>query len=79
MPEIAANHPEASLIHEAAIGNIAGEHLVKLMTLGLTEKEAEGLNYCHYRQHETHAGSRFIAYPADKKGVYNIIQTADQH
>jgi Fe-S cluster assembly scaffold protein SufB len=32
---------EASLIHEAAIGKIAGEQLTKLMTLGLTEKEAE--------------------------------------
>ena len=41
VPEIEANHPEASLIHEAAIGKIAGEQLVKLMTLGLTEKEAE--------------------------------------
>ena len=40
-PEIAANHVEASLIHEAAIGKIAGEQLTKLMTLGLTEKEAE--------------------------------------
>ena len=41
IPEIEANHPEASLIHEAAIGKIAGEQLIKLMTLGLTEKEAE--------------------------------------
>ena len=41
VPEISANHPEASLIHEAAIGKIAGEQLIKLMTLGLTEKEAE--------------------------------------
>ncbi len=41
LPEIAANHTEASLIHEAAIGKIAGEQLIKLMTLGLTEKEAE--------------------------------------
>ena len=41
IPEILAQHPEASLIHEAAIGKIAGEQLVKLMTLGLTEKEAE--------------------------------------
>ena len=41
VPEILANHPEASLIHEAAIGKIAGEQLIKLMTLGLTEKEAE--------------------------------------
>lgn len=41
IPEIAANHVEASLIHEAAIGKIAGEQLTKLMTLGLNEKEAE--------------------------------------
>ena len=41
VPEIDAKHPEASLIHEAAIGKIAGEQLVKLMTLGLSEKEAE--------------------------------------
>ena len=41
IPEILAVHPEASLVHEAAIGKIAGEQLVKLMTLGLTEKEAE--------------------------------------
>ena len=41
IPKIVANNTEASLIHEAAIGKIAGEQLVKLMTLGLTEKEAE--------------------------------------
>ena len=41
IPEITANHIEASLIHEAAIGKIAGEQLIKLMTLGLTEAEAE--------------------------------------
>ncbi len=41
VPEIMANHADASLIHEAAIGKIAGEQLVKLMTLGLSEKEAE--------------------------------------
>ena len=41
IPEITANSVEASLIHEAAIGKIAGEQLIKLMTLGLTEKEAE--------------------------------------
>ncbi len=41
IPEIKANHTEASLIHEAAIGKIAGEQLIKLMTLGLSEKEAE--------------------------------------
>ncbi len=41
VPKISANSPDASLIHEAAIGKIAGEQLIKLMTLGLTEKEAE--------------------------------------
>ena len=41
IPEITANSTDASLIHEAAIGKIAGEQLIKLMTLGLTEKEAE--------------------------------------
>lgn len=41
VPEIAANHIDASLIHEAAIGKIAGDQLIKLMTLGLSEKEAE--------------------------------------
>ncbi|MBR6744151.1 MAG: SufD family Fe-S cluster assembly protein [Clostridia bacterium] len=41
IPEITANSIEASLIHEAAIGKIAGEQIVKLMTLGLDEKEAE--------------------------------------
>ncbi len=40
-PEITANNVEANLIHEAAIGKIAGEQLIKLMTLGLSEKEAE--------------------------------------
>lgn len=40
-PKIVANHIDSSLVHEAAIGKIAGEQLVKLMTLGLTEKEAE--------------------------------------
>ena len=41
IPEILAVNPDASLIHEAAIGKIAGEQLIKLMTLGLSEKEAE--------------------------------------
>jgi Fe-S cluster assembly scaffold protein SufB len=41
VPEIVAANVDASLIHEAAIGKIAGEQLIKLMTLGLTEKEAE--------------------------------------
>ncbi len=41
IPELTANHVDAALIHEAAIGKIAGEQLIKLMTLGLTEAEAE--------------------------------------
>ncbi len=41
IPELTANNIDANLIHEAAIGKIAGEQLIKLMTLGLTEKEAE--------------------------------------
>ncbi|MCM1569688.1 MAG: SufD family Fe-S cluster assembly protein [Roseburia sp.] len=41
IPEITANHLDAALIHEAAIGKIAGEQIIKLMTLGLTETEAE--------------------------------------
>lgn len=40
-PELSANHGDAMLIHEAAIGKIAGEQIVKLQTLGLTEEEAE--------------------------------------
>lgn len=41
IPEISCNHVDASLIHEAAIGRIAGEQLLKLQTLGLTAEEAE--------------------------------------
>ena len=41
IPEITANSVEASLVHEAAIGKIAGDQITKLMTLGLTEAEAE--------------------------------------
>lgn len=41
IPKIIANNVEANLIHEAAIGKIAGEQLTKLMTLGLNEKQAE--------------------------------------
>ena len=41
IPQIVANNVEANLIHEAAIGKIAGEQLTKLMTLGLNEKQAE--------------------------------------
>ena len=41
VPEIAANSTEAQLIHEAAIGKIAGDQLLKLQTLGLTQEEAE--------------------------------------
>ncbi len=41
IPRVNANNVDASLIHEAAIGKIAGEQLVKLMSLGLDEKQAE--------------------------------------
>ncbi|MEG2310646.1 MAG: SufD family Fe-S cluster assembly protein [Clostridia bacterium] len=41
IPEILANNVDARLIHEAVIGKIAGEQVVKLMTLGLDEKQAE--------------------------------------
>lgn len=41
IPSLEANNIDAALIHEAAIGKIAGEQLIKLMTLGLTEAEAE--------------------------------------
>ena len=41
VPKIDAISPEASLVHEAAVGKIAGEQLLKLMSLGLTEQEAE--------------------------------------
>ncbi len=41
VPSLTANNIDASLIHEAAIGKIAGEQLTKLMTLGLSEAEAE--------------------------------------
>ena len=40
-PALIANHVDAALIHEAAIGKIAGEQLIKLMTLGLTAEESE--------------------------------------
>ncbi len=40
-PELTAKSTDASLIHEAAIGKIAGEQIIKLQTLGLTEREAE--------------------------------------
>lgn len=41
VPELTANDIDAQLIHEAAIGKIAGEQLIKLMSLGLTSEEAE--------------------------------------
>lgn len=41
IPELEANNIDAALVHEAAIGKIAGEQLIKLMTLGLTQEEAE--------------------------------------
>ena len=42
-PKIVAEDVNATLVHEAAIGKIAGEQLIKLMTLGLTKEEAENL------------------------------------
>ena len=41
VPGLEANNVDAALVHEAAIGKIAGDQLMKLMTLGLTEQEAE--------------------------------------
>ena len=41
VPSLEAHHVDAALVHEAAIGKIAGDQLIKLMTLGLTEKQAE--------------------------------------
>lgn len=41
VPELEANDVDAALVHEAAIGKIAGDQIIKLMTLGLTEEEAE--------------------------------------
>lgn len=43
IPSISAKHNEAELIHEAAIGKIANDQLIKLMSLGLTENEAENV------------------------------------
>ena len=43
VPSLEANHTDAALIHEAAIGKITGEQIVKLMTLGLSEEEAQKL------------------------------------
>ncbi len=41
MPKLEANSVDAALIHEAAVGKIAGDQLIKLMTLGLSEEQAE--------------------------------------
>ena len=43
IPEIDAAHLDAAIIHEAAIGRINDEQLIKLRTLGLTEEEAEAI------------------------------------
>ena len=40
-PALYASHVDAALIHEAAIGKIAGEQILKLKTLGLTDEQAE--------------------------------------
>ena len=41
IPSLEANDVDAMLVHEAAIGKIAGDQIIKLMTLGLNEQEAE--------------------------------------
>ena len=41
VPGLEANSVDAALVHEAAIGKIAGDQIIKLKTLGLTEEEAE--------------------------------------
>lgn len=41
VPDVTAKHVDAELIHEAAIGKIAGEQIIKLMSLGLSYEEAE--------------------------------------
>ncbi len=41
IPQLEANDIDAALVHEAAIGKIAGEQIIKLMTLGLTQEQAE--------------------------------------
>jgi Fe-S cluster assembly scaffold protein SufB len=41
VPGLEANNVEAALVHEAAIGKIAGDQIIKLRTLGLTEEQAE--------------------------------------
>lgn len=43
IPQITANHPDAQIVHEAAIGRINNEQLLKLETLGMTEEEAEAI------------------------------------
>lgn len=43
VPEICAHHSDAQLVHEAAIGKINGDQIMKLMTFGLTETEAEAV------------------------------------
>ena len=43
IPEIAANHADAQVIHEAAIGRINNDQLLKLQTFGMTQEEAEAV------------------------------------
>lgn len=42
-PALQNTHPDATLTHEAAIGKIAGEQIIKLQTLGLSREEAEAV------------------------------------
>ena len=53
IPEIQAKHVDAAIIHEAAIGRINDEQLLKLRTLGMTEAEAENViieNFLSWRK-----------------------------
>ena len=54
IPEIQANHVDAAIVHEAAIGRINDEQLLKLRTLGMTEAEAE-LTFCYQDRGEISA------------------------
>ena len=78
IPKLDAKNVDAALIHEAAIGKIAGDQLIKLMSLGLTEEEAEagrgkvictvlgGDLRCRYQQ----SGSRLLMYSSLVQTVY---------
>ena len=75
-PEITANDVEANLIHEAAIGKIAGEQLIKLMTLGLSEKEAEEM--MKYNDEMLHTRYKYMTgtYRGDRKNRHMMIDSS---